>query len=72
MGADAVDSHPLVADPSDQNGPLANQRFGGPHPGRCQFVFGDGSVRGVPVATPLSVLTFLGLPADGQVFQLDF
>jgi len=60
------DPHPLVADPSDQTGPQVNERFGGAHPGICQFVFGDGSVRGVRVSTSLDVLTRIGLPADGQ------
>ena len=66
IGADATDAHPLVGDPSEQNGVLSNQRFGGPHPGICQFVFGDGSVRGVRVAADLVTLTRLGLPDDGQ------
>jgi prepilin-type N-terminal cleavage/methylation domain-containing protein/prepilin-type processing-associated H-X9-DG protein len=66
MGIDAVDSHPLVSDPLDQNGPLVNQRFGSRHPGMCQFVFGDGSVRGIPVSIDINILTRIGLPMDGQ------
>jgi prepilin-type N-terminal cleavage/methylation domain-containing protein len=72
IGYDATDQHPLVADPSDQSGPLANQRFGSAHPQICQFVFGDGSVRGVSVAASLDTLTRLGLPADGQVITNDY
>src|SRR5262249_16624777 len=39
-----------------------NQCFGSRHPGVCQFVFGDGSVRPLQVNTDIVVLTFLGLP----------
>ncbi|MCI0740677.1 MAG: DUF1559 domain-containing protein [Gemmataceae bacterium] len=63
---------PLVADPLDQSGPNVNARFGSRHPSICQFLFGDGSVRGVRVSTDILTLTRLGLPADGQVLNLDF
>jgi prepilin-type N-terminal cleavage/methylation domain-containing protein len=66
MGQDSVDSHPLVANPLDQTGPLVNQRFGSAHPSICQFVFGDGSVRGIPVSINITILTRIGLPMDGQ------
>ncbi|MCI0684155.1 MAG: DUF1559 domain-containing protein [Gemmataceae bacterium] len=72
IGYDATDQHPLVADPNDQNGPLVNQRFGSVHPSICQFVFGDGSVRGVRVASTLDTLTRLGLPADGQTITEEY
>src|SRR5207248_7425789 len=73
--------NPLIGDPSLQQNPLdpasglavpLNQCFGGPHPGVCQFVFCDGSVRPVPVSTSIDVLTFLGLPSDGVPFKMDF
>jgi hypothetical protein len=32
----------------------------------CQFVFGDGSVRGIPVSIDSNILTRIGLPMDGQ------
>ncbi len=67
-----ADPRPLVANPLDQTGPLANSRFGSRHPGVVQFVFGDGSVRTVPVNTALGVLTRLGLPSDGQVVGGNF
>ncbi len=35
-------------------------------------VFGDGSVRPVPVNTNIDVLTRLGLPSDGGVVSIDF
>ncbi len=72
IGKDATDAHPLVEDPRDQNGPLANQRFGSWHTGVCQFVFGDGSVRAIPTNIHIDILTRLGLPADGQPVSLDF
>lgn len=72
IGRDATDAHPLVADPSDQTGPLANQRFGSRHTGICLFAFGDCTVRGVPVGTHIDTLTRLGLPSDGQSNNIDF
>jgi prepilin-type N-terminal cleavage/methylation domain-containing protein/prepilin-type processing-associated H-X9-DG protein len=66
------DVRPLVADPRDQNGPLVNSRFGSWHPGVCQFVFADGSVRAVPVSTDINILHRLGLPNDGLPVQIDF
>jgi prepilin-type N-terminal cleavage/methylation domain-containing protein len=73
--------NPLISDPTLQANPTdaatglaisLNQCFGGRHPGICLFVFCDGSVRGVPVTTPIDVLTVLGLPSDGQPFRMDF
>jgi hypothetical protein len=57
---------PLVNDPVAQTGPLLNQRFGSAHPSICQFVFGDGSVRGVSTSVDITTLTRIGLPMDGQ------
>src|SRR5262245_52990899 len=60
----------LQANPVDPGGSgltiSLNQCFGSPHPGICQFVFCDGSVRGLNINTPIDVLTLLGLPDDGQ------
>src|SRR5206468_978865 len=44
-----------------------NQRFGSYHAGVCQFVFGDGSVKGLRVTTPESVLSLLVRRDDGEV-----
>jgi hypothetical protein len=60
----------LVRDPLQQDD-VSNSWFGSRHPGICQFVFGDGSVRPVKTNTSLEVLTMLGQPNDGGVFQLD-
>src|ERR1043165_1461433 len=48
-----------------------NQCFGGPHPDVCMFVFCDGSVRALSVTLSIDVLTYLGLPDDGQAVDLD-
>lgn len=58
--------------PDDQSGALANQSFGGPHSGICQFVFADGAVRAVPIAIDLQKLTYLVQRNDGQVATLDW
>jgi prepilin-type N-terminal cleavage/methylation domain-containing protein len=43
-----------------------NKQFGSYHPGLVQFVFGDGSVRGIPTSTPGSTLGLLANRQDGQ------
>jgi prepilin-type N-terminal cleavage/methylation domain-containing protein len=43
----------------------SNQRFGSYHPGLCQFVFGDGSVRALSVTVPEATLSLLVRRADG-------
>ena len=49
--------------------PLCNASFGGPHTGVCQFVFGDGSVKGIKTSIDPVNLTRLGNRQDGQVPQ---
>ena len=44
-----------------------NLQFGSSHPGICQFVMGDGSVRSLPVSTSGSVLGRLSARGDGGV-----
>lgn len=41
--------------------------FGSAHPGICQFSFGDGSVRSLPVTINPTVLGLLANRHDGQV-----
>jgi prepilin-type N-terminal cleavage/methylation domain-containing protein len=47
--------------------PLCNASFGGPHIGLCQFVMGDGSVKGIKSSVDPVNLTWLGNRRDGQV-----
>ena len=62
--------YPLTID-EDTSG-SSNDLFGGPHTGVCQFVFCDGSVRGVKVSVDPYVLTYLAARADGQVIAGDY
>jgi prepilin-type N-terminal cleavage/methylation domain-containing protein len=41
-------------------------RFGSNHPGVCQFVMGDGSVRSVPTSIDIETLNRLAVRNDGQ------
>jgi prepilin-type N-terminal cleavage/methylation domain-containing protein/prepilin-type processing-associated H-X9-DG protein len=65
------DQRPLRP-PTDQNGAFANESFGGPHPGVCQFVFCDGNVRTVQIAVDLTTLTRLIVRNDGQPITGDY
>ena len=66
------DQYPLRI-PDDQNGALANNSFGGPHAGVCQFVFCDGTVRAIPVSTDLQTLSNLITLRwnDGNTVEID-
>lgn len=66
----AVIDRYLANGPTDSFRPA--ERFGSYHPGICQFVFGDGSVRSVPNSTNILILTAIALPDDGQAVPLDF
>ncbi len=44
-----------------------NKQFGSSHPGICQFLIGDGSVRALPVSVSGTVLGRLSARMDGQV-----
>ena len=41
--------------------------FFSPHPAVCQFIFGDGSVRGVNFSTPVPVLHAMATRSNGEV-----
>lgn len=47
----------------------ASYRFGSYHPGVCQFVFCDGSVRAIPNSIDGTTLGYLADRADGQVIS---
>ena len=53
---------PLVSDLNTGT----NQRFGSAHTGVVQFLYGDGSVRGVGVNVAETTLSLLVQRADGQ------
>jgi prepilin-type N-terminal cleavage/methylation domain-containing protein len=55
-------SRPLAQSPDD----VYNKQFGSYHTGLVQFVFGDGSVRGISTSTPGSTLALLANRQDGQ------
>jgi prepilin-type N-terminal cleavage/methylation domain-containing protein/prepilin-type processing-associated H-X9-DG protein len=61
-------SQPLARSPTV---PLSLQ-FGSWHPGVCQFVFADGSVRAIPVTVNGQVLGYLARRDDGHVINWDF
>jgi prepilin-type N-terminal cleavage/methylation domain-containing protein/prepilin-type processing-associated H-X9-DG protein len=56
----------------DQNGAHANESFGGPHSGLCQFVFCDGSVKPVPLSVSLATLTALAGRDDGLIVSNNY
>ncbi|HVK08873.1 MAG TPA: DUF1559 domain-containing protein [Gemmataceae bacterium] len=56
-------SQPLALAPTAD----VNSQFGSYHTGVCQFVFGDGSVRGLRNSTPGDTLALLANATDGQV-----
>jgi prepilin-type N-terminal cleavage/methylation domain-containing protein len=74
--------YPLIGDPTTQANftdpstsltVAPNDCFGsGRHPGVCQFVFADGTVRAVSLSTSIQVLTWIALPNDGNVVPGDF
>jgi prepilin-type processing-associated H-X9-DG protein len=58
--------------PNNQTIPNANNSFGGPHPGLTNFVFVDGSVRGVKNSAGIPTLTALATRAGGEVAGEDY
>lgn len=66
-----------LARPNDHDGlgggdrPLRHYGFGSYHPGICNFVLGDGSVRAISVTTPIDPVLFrLGVVDDGESVAL--
>jgi prepilin-type N-terminal cleavage/methylation domain-containing protein/prepilin-type processing-associated H-X9-DG protein len=69
--AGAVQVRPLSA-PNNQDGANANQTFGGPHPGVCQFVFCDGSVKAIRTDIDIYTLTYLATRNGGEPVSSDY
>jgi prepilin-type N-terminal cleavage/methylation domain-containing protein len=65
-----TDQRPLRS-PSDENGTLANESFGGPHAGVCLFALCDGTVRSVSIETSLQTLSYMIMRADGNPIMFD-
>ncbi len=76
QGTGSTFSNPPFIDRGFANGPKDSfrpgERFGSYHPGVCQFVFGDGSVRAMGTTTDILALTNIALPDDGQVISVEF
>jgi prepilin-type N-terminal cleavage/methylation domain-containing protein len=64
----ANEQQPLALSPTDR----FRSQFGSWHPGVCQFVLGDGSVRAIPVTVSGRILGYLARRDDGQVIPGDF
>jgi len=65
--------NPPLARPNDFNDPLiysGDYGFGSWHPGICNFVLGDGSVRAIPITVSLSVIARLADVSDGTPVSL--
>lgn len=56
----------------DANHPNANQYFGGPHSGVCQFVFCDGSVKAIKTSVDIYTLTYLATRNGGEPISGDY
>ena len=61
---------PLARPTDDQNVSEATTRFGSAHPGVCNFLMGDGSVRAISLQTPQPTLVALANVKDGETVQV--
>ncbi len=50
----------------------ANTQFGSWHTGICQFIMGDGSVRGLSVSIPGTILGYFAARDDQQVIADEY
>lgn len=62
---------PLLT-PDIQSLPEANSSFGGPHPGVCQFVYCDGSVKALSITADLQTLSNLATRNDGNAVSNEY
>jgi prepilin-type N-terminal cleavage/methylation domain-containing protein len=71
IGINGSDVRKLVSDIDADltTWPLCNSSFGSHHPGICQFVMCDGSVRAIKVTLDTLTLQYLGQRSDGQVIS---
>jgi hypothetical protein len=61
-----------VLQPPKGDSAVANRCFGGPHPGVCVFVMGDGSVRKLSLNIQIDTLTALATRMNGETISGDF
>ncbi|WP_254511295.1 DUF1559 family PulG-like putative transporter [Anatilimnocola floriformis] len=66
INPDGTEQRPLMP-ANAQTTAYANQSFGSAHPGTVQFVYCDGSVRGLQLQTDLTTLTRYVVRNDGEV-----
>jgi hypothetical protein len=59
-----------INEPAIYGSGYLGRHFGSGHPGICNFLIGDGSVRGLSVTTPHRVLWALGCVNDGESVSL--
>ena len=71
VGRAAGPQNPLALNRDDTFGTQNIESFGSFHPGTVQFVFGDGSVRGLRTSIPSSTLGLLADKADGNPIPED-
>ena len=62
---------PLAVSPTEPRGAWSYSNFGSYHTDICNFLLGDGSVRGVATYIDTTTLGYLANRADGQVANLD-
>ena len=65
------DARPLLPTEA-QTQANANNSFGGPHTGICQFVFCDGSVKALNLSVSLQTLTDLVTRANGRAVSGEY
>ena len=64
-------THPDSPFTQDRRDIIANDSFGGPHAGICNFVFCDGSVRTVSYSVDKKIYALIGSRNDGIPFNAD-
>ena len=71
VGRKAGPGYGLAADPDWEDWPYFNLYFGGPHPGVCLFVFGDGHVNSLSVSINTMVLGYMATKDGAEVVGSD-